>query len=88
MALFRRGEKNATPDGVAPDETAPVPDEPEAEAEAGDTAATAFHLVTNACIAVTESATVAAGCGHPPSEPASVGSFVNAAQKAALAATV
>lgn len=28
MALFRRGAKNATPDDVAPDETAPVTEEP------------------------------------------------------------
>jgi len=29
VALFRRGDKNATPDDVAPDETAPGADEPE-----------------------------------------------------------
>jgi hypothetical protein len=29
VALFRRGDKNAAPDDVAPDETAPVTDEPE-----------------------------------------------------------
>ena len=33
MALFRRGGKNATPDDVAPDETAPVTEEPEASGE-------------------------------------------------------
>ena len=33
MALFRRGAKDATPDGVAPDETAPVADEPEPAVE-------------------------------------------------------